>query len=69
LPSAGECVPFYNIDVELDVMCCKKRGERAARAIQIPEKMIHTIVKGVQETEINAVNLLNHSKVKITRQK
>jgi hypothetical protein len=47
-------------------MCRKKRGERAAdiaRAIQIPEMRIHTISKGVQKTETNAVNLLNHSKV------
>jgi hypothetical protein len=58
--------------VELDVMCHKKRGECAADivcAIQIPEMMIHTIMKGVQETETNAVNFLNHSKVKIILQR
>jgi hypothetical protein len=52
---------------ELDVTCCKQRGERSAdiaRAVQFPGMMIPTIMRGVQETETNAVNLLNHLKVK-----
>jgi hypothetical protein len=66
MPSAGENVPVYNIHVKLDVTHGKKRGECAigiAHAIQFPELMIHIILKGVQETETKAVNLLNHSKV------
>jgi hypothetical protein len=57
--------------VELDVVCRTKRGEGAAdiaRAIQIPEITIHIISKVLQETETNAVNLLNHSKVNNTSQ-
>jgi hypothetical protein len=62
----------YNINVEFDIMCRKKRGECAidiAHGIQIPEMMIHTILKSAQEIEPKAVNLLNHSKVKITHRR
>jgi hypothetical protein len=64
---AGEIVTV--IRVELTIMCHKKRGEPAAdiaRAIQIPEMIIHTILKSAQKIETRAVNLLNHSSVKIT---
>jgi hypothetical protein len=67
LPSAGESAPVHNIHVELDVKCLKRAAD-IAPAFQIPEVMIHTVMKGVQGTETNAVNLSDHSKVNITRQ-
>jgi hypothetical protein len=48
--SCNAAVCTKNIYVEVDVVCQKKRGERAvdiARAIKIPAMMIHTILKGV----------------------
>jgi hypothetical protein len=58
LLSAGERAPAYNIHAKLDVICCKKRGERAidvARATQIPGIMIHTALKSGQAVETKAV--------------
>jgi hypothetical protein len=68
--SAGQSVPVYNIHVQLDVVSQEKRRAcgTPARSIQVPEIMTHTIMMGVQN-ERNAVNLLNHSKVKITLQR
>jgi hypothetical protein len=60
LPSAGESVPVINM--ELDVICRKKRGKHAldiAHVIQIREMMmIHTILKSAQEIETQALNML-----------
>jgi hypothetical protein len=58
--------------MELDVMCRKKRDGHAADiacAIQIPEMKIHDYFEGYTETERNAVNLSDHSKVNITCQR
>jgi hypothetical protein len=58
--------------VKLDVICCKTRDEHAldtARAAHIPEMMIHTVLKSAQEIETKALNLLNHSNMKIADQK
>jgi hypothetical protein len=54
--------------VKLDVVCCKKRGERAidiARAIHIPVTMIRTALKSAQAVETKAIK----PKVKITCQR
>jgi hypothetical protein len=52
-----------NLDVKLDVIHHKQRGERVidiARALQIPEMTIHTILKSAQEIETKDLNLLKH---------
>jgi hypothetical protein len=57
--------------VNLDAIHHRKRGERGIVTVcvfPIPEMMIDTILKGAQETETKAVNLLNQAKVKITLQ-
>jgi hypothetical protein len=67
---AGKSITVIN--VELDMMCCKKRGECVvviSRFIQIPEMMIHTILNSAQEIKTRAVNLLKHTKVKIKHQR
>jgi hypothetical protein len=50
----------------------RKRGEHAidtAHTAHIPEMMIHTVLKSAQEIETKALNLLNHSAMKIADQK
>jgi hypothetical protein len=57
-----------NFNVILDIFHHKQTGECArdiACVLQIPEMMIHTILKNVQETETKALNLLKHPEMKI----
>jgi hypothetical protein len=62
----------YSLDVKLDIISCKQRGEHVidiAHAFQMPEMAIHTILKSIQEIETKALNLLKHSKMKIACQR
>jgi hypothetical protein len=61
LPSAGESISAYNILVNLDVICCKKRGKHEidiALATQIPDMMVHATLKIAQTIETKAVKPL-----------
>jgi hypothetical protein len=62
----------YNIHVKLGTRHCKKRGEHEihiACVVQIPDMMIHTILKIAHGIETRALNLLKHLNLKITHQK
>jgi hypothetical protein len=57
------------LDVKMAIIKRRESNERVsdtARALGIPETIIHTVLKNAKDYEAKAMSVLRHSEVKLT---